>query len=894
MKTLYKLSLSLLGILFFLLSVVWGVEIQKNIQISWKYFKWDKIFWWYWLRTTVQANSFARFEIKKIEGLKPEDKVRFYLQVLATNRSSWTAWFPAKLVLVYYKWKDKKKDTFSVSLHWQDKSIKVYIPNVKNPHDKSWYFCSWSFEISANDIIWSDFTMVFFRDVSAAKWPNNQNHVAFNETSLKPYITIIRENDNQSADSFSWDWGYNLSWYNDLTWTNNSWANFIDTDNDWLFDYQEEFLWTDKNNQDTDWDGVNDFLDLSPLIKPTKPTFLWKQKKWMIRIEQKIKALGVDWWVKRWKRWFKKHCNTKFHITYCRRKYEILEKKTFEDKWTKKSSMNLQTYKKALNRTLAEEHFEVESIQKANPSDWLIGDTPKTHDHSPEFSIIYPAKPRIFAFMEYRFFYDYLTDFALAKLRNNEEIYYPSEENHFDYILKHIYIKKNKFNTISLQFVDSNAFDQIYMEEDNNYKILGFMYEIYKSNDFYHNKPLLQSITIAKIQDKNIFSVDFMISEDKALYDKVYMKITPMWIVKNGSNINYEPAHINSWTISWITREIIWYKDNNTTKRTIEEFKSFDELINPIWSLSSYQKFNNGQDHKYKYYELWIITKENWEYNVESIEYKIVNFVNYVWAWLDTANTVVKYIETWLKEKYKVKDIDEIKLKSWKKHWAQTLKYQKVTTTLSVIGDGVTIILNGYELYKAVRQWNYVDITYYSINITTTSLWTAATVAEYGTKALWWWWKAAKIAKLGSKKASVVFAVIWWIVEVSYNAYKYNKTNDPILKVAYGENIAASVINTAINVVSVFSPHTLVFHITWAIWIELYGLIAWEDFAYRVASSEWSAIVFLTEYFWVVDQIPSQLAEEVYANHLLDSVTSWIESDWYAAPYSEIFIDPNL
>ena len=51
-----------------------------------------------------------------------------------------------------------------------------------------------------------------------------------------------------------------------------------DTDNDWLFDYEEKELGTDPNNWDTDGDGMSDSLEIKIGCDPLQKSVIDKRE----------------------------------------------------------------------------------------------------------------------------------------------------------------------------------------------------------------------------------------------------------------------------------------------------------------------------------------------------------------------------------------------------------------------------------------------------------------------------------------------------------------------------------------------------------------------------------------------------------------------------------------
>jgi len=164
--------------------------------------------------------------------------------------------------------------------------------------------------------------------------------------------------------------------------------------------------------------------------------------------------------------------------------------------------------------------------------------------------------------------------------------------------------------------------------------------------------------------------------------------------------------------------------------------------------------------------------------------------------------------------------------------------------------------------------------------------------------------KAGRFAKLASDKFAVGLAVAIGAVEVSYDIYKLSQATDPIAQAAYTEKIASDIIDTEISVGAVFSPHILVFQVTWTVEAEIYSWIFGEDFAYKIAQSPGKALVFLATYF-LTSTIPSAMAQEAYLDVRGDCPDTNILNCYgiigqirrlndVQLPYLSIFIDPDV
>jgi len=872
----------------------------------------DLISGWYWLRDQA-LEDYARWTISDLP--ETEGDLQIEMTALATNTMSGGRGFDADFLL-YWGEGDPEEDEGTNERdinqglksppppYYRDQNpnyIRVHLPNISPENDPVGYTCRDTVTIPAAALEDTDtLVLTAYRETAA------DNHVAFNAESINVNITVSGDgdtnNDAQSdEDDQTWNTDQDESGHNygDLEDDGDSDADTdaevpVDSDGDSIYDDDEPLYGTSASDPDSDDDGVLDGEDLSPMINPGEPDLLSMQKIGMIRIEQPIKAYGLDGWAEKWNLDIDYACRWGICIPVGS---ELVKKADYEDEGTKKSTMNQTEYKKALNTVFADSHFTAYKMEDIEPMDIGVQDTELTHDNDEERGLTYPASylhPN-----EYRFFYDDLTDYQLAYLKNNTEIKYPDDDNYFQYYLYPVKLQTGKEQSFSMQYADSGMYQALTYTDDTHYKVPGFLYAFYASDDFNSdtNTPYREGLAMGLIEKENQFMATFRLPEDQATRGTSWIKITPVWVQKNGSSTSYLPMDPN-WDITGITRDVVYLKDDAGNSKTVsEEFSSFDGWNTTPKSMASFTGNQTAAGYTAQTEWMGIIKKdpdaEGSEYTVMDVTQTVITYLS---IGVDALDTAASYTESMVQASNGVDDLDDLP----DGHWAKSAKYSNATNVVGAAGGIITMVTNGDQAWTAWKDGDYVDVAYYSFQAAGGALDTATAMVQIAEKSFGYAGKATKLSKLGCKKAAAGIAVAVGVVEVSYDIYKYSQTNDPILQTAYAENIASDAIDTGISVAAVFSPHTLVFQLTWTAEAEIYALIFGEDFAYQVAQSPGSAAVFLTEYFFT-DIIPSQMAEAAYLDArggtedddsgLLDQIEN---ENAVQLPYMSIFIDPDL
>jgi hypothetical protein len=602
----------------------------------------------------------------------------------------------------------------------------------------------------------------------------------------------------------------------------------------------------------------------------------------MVRIEQPALAYGLDGWVDVYERYV-----------------QMWPPKTFmkkiayhEDKGTKKSTMDGEHYKLALNKIFNEEKFTCYKLDDKNPMDFASGTVEMTHDFDSNAELTYWEG--FFTPKRYAFYYDFITDYQLAYLKNTEEIKYPSETDYFKYLLYPVKSFVNKEQTFTLQFKDTQMYSDLYDNGDNDYKLPAFLYTFYNNNDFdndesnkaYHK----DNLSVVGITDNNMFEVRFSLPADKAIYEDSVLKVTPVWAIRKNGKTDYQPMTAN-WDLTAITREVTIMKSGNNSVSMTIEYNNFEGLNSTLHDVNWIKNKQGSPDYKSNTETMKMLTKdptapENERYNDLEIG---ITATNYVEKEMGIAGNVYSVIEAVTIKANKVKEITDLPTD----HWARSANYTGPIAVFAAAQGVASVATNGQQAWTAYKNGEKMDVAYYSTKAVIGGTNAVANVVKVTENTVGYAGKAGRLAKLTTKKAGVILAVATGTVEASYNIYKYNSTNDNILKSAYAENAVANVMDTGLSVVAVFSPHVLAVQATWMVEIEIYGLIFGEDFAYQAAKSPGQAVVFLGEYVFTGD-VPSIMAKTAYTS-CRDDIIDWIEIDNAAPlPYMSFFVDPDL
>lgn len=812
----------------------------------------DLISGWYWLRDSGLAD-YAEWTINDLP--QNPDGIELDLYVLATNTFSGGSGYDASFTL-YYGSPDNKNEL---------ESMDVLLENDSPAGDPVGYNCHGTVTIPSSAL--NGGTELY---VKVTRPSTSSNHIAFKKETIEN-VSVSGGTSGGTTDGTTG--GGSTDGVTDTE---------TDSDNDGLPDSLEDLYGTDANDSDSDNDGVKDGADISALINPSEPTINDKQKIGMIRIELPVEFYGLDGWVE------------KFHEELTLSGWKLYLDKTYETEGSKKSSMTETKYKEALNMMFEDSHFTAYKVENKTPLEVAVSDTEMTHDYDAEDSYTFEAG--LLTPNEYKFSYDYITDYRLAYLKNDSEMRFPSETDYFRYLLFPVKVKTGYENTIKIQFKDTSMYNALSFTDDTHYKVPGFMFAFYSSNSFDTNSVVTYypGITTALINEPNVFETSIVLPKSEATYANSYIKITPVWIQKNGSTVTYNPL-IPSWNVTGLTRSISYLNDTQGSSKVItEEFNNFDGLnITP--KTTSFFTTNAGSENMSSLESDYKVIKKDPNDTANPIT--LIDATQTVMTYLERTgsvlSTAVSYSEIAAQEVNKVSDIADLPTT----HWARSPKFNSPVAALTAINGIVSIVSNGTEAWLALQDGNYVDVTYYSLQAGISTVSTASSLVQISERTVGYAGKAGKFAKLGSQKVGVGIAVAVGVVEVAYNSYKLANTNDPILKTAYAENIASSSLDTGLSVASVLAPQALAFQLTWTLEAEIYSWIFGEDFAYSVASSPGSAMVFLVEYF-LTDIVPSQMAEEAYENIRDDLIEQLTTLNATASDLGinliYVFVDPDL
>ncbi len=641
-----------------------------------------------------------------------------------------------------------------------------------------------------------------------------------------------------------------------------------DTDKDGVSDWDEYLQDTDIENPYTDSDSLSDSEDLSPTIDPSEPIFKDLQEPGMVRIEQPVIFYGLHGWVDVYTLDI-----PSFNLVFLRRT---------ESDGVRHSKMDETSYKKNLDHVFDQEKFTVYDMKKSTIYQPSWSNKP---DYNSEFQYFFLADklhPN-----EYRFYYDFLQDFQIVYMKNTESMRYPDAFKFYRYIMYPVRLASGYRSKITVQFTDGSMYNELSYSDDSHYKIPGFLYSFFASNDFNddNNLPYYQGIAVAFIEKAGVFRFVVDVPSDKAIRELSYLKVTPVWIEKDGNSVSYTPMTVR-WDVTAIVRETIYLQDDvGNSQMAHEELSSFDALRSAPISIVNFASFS---DVKTSSDWFGILQKDQNSRDITVVEMsQTVQTV--VLEVLEMGKKLCSLTEASVKIVRKVDDLDKLP----NGHWAKSDGFSGVKSAFEVTTGIVSIVTNGREAWLAFKQGDYVNVSYYALKSVSSAVAAAPEMVNLAKTTLGYSGKATKLGVIASKKGQVALAIATGVIEVGYDLYKYSSTDDPILKSAYGEKIAADTIDTVISVFSELYPPVKVVQITWAIEMQIYSWIFGKDLAYRVCQSPGSAIVFLWKYF--VTDIPSQFAEEAYqnaTNKLMELIK--ISNDAFKGQYIAVFVDPQL
>lgn len=656
-----------------------------------------------------------------------------------------------------------------------------------------------------------------------------------------------------------------------------------DSDNDLLSDEYETLYGTDKNKEDTDGDGIIDGKDISPLLNPSEPSAHYLQKKGMVRLEQPVAAYGLDGWTEVWD----------MDLSISSMSDKLVYSKTEEETGTRKSKMDQETYKKAINRLYEDEKLKAYKMKNITPADIHYGGTEMKSDKKAEDSYIFPADH--FHRTEYRFYYDYLSDYQLAYLKNTEEILFPSNDSYYAYYLMPVRLKQSKGHTFSIQFTQNGLASTMYYNNDKDYSDIGFQYSFYENSNFDDddNKIFWQGMALADTDDINQFTFSINIPAQNATYSTAWLKITPVRITRKGNNQTYSPLYM-SWNITGITREVVLSSDDSGNSKALkEEFPNMEGLNSDVMEYSYAMTFGS-QSSKARTFEGWagLVSFDGSKgkndperFRFTDLTLKILSYADKGTGGADKVFNVIEKIVLVVNKKKEITDLD-------KTHWARQTNYGTVLAGFEVAQGIVTIYTDGVEAWKAYKEGDNIACVYYSAKGLAAGANTAYKLATISKNVVAWSGKMGRFSKLASDKVGVGIAIATGVIETSYNIARWSTTDDPIRKSAYGEKVFESMLDTVLSSVAVVYAPLIAFQLTWTIGIEIYGYFVGNDLAYRVAHSPPSAVTFIVKYW--AEGIPSQIASDAYDSIKEDYIDYIANINTFGAPFIAVFIDPEL
>ncbi|MEN3008031.1 thrombospondin type 3 repeat-containing protein [Pseudothermotoga sp.] len=642
-----------------------------------------------------------------------------------------------------------------------------------------------------------------------------------------------------------------------------------DSDGDGLTDWLENLFGSDPNNANTDADAARDNEDLSVLLNPPEPVWKELQEPGMIRLEQAVCFFGLDGWVE-------KYLHSK-----------LIER--YEEQGTRKSKMNEETYRKIIDELFKDEHFTTYRMDKTSRYQNTYG---LEQDHKPEFSCIFPSD--VLHPMEFRFYYDWLTDFRIVHLKNKDAIHYPSQSSFYRYLMYPVRFAQGYETNILIQFFDYSTYDSLSYENDSRYKIAGFLFSFYTSSDFNKddNVPLHEGIAVAMIEKPGLFRAVVRLPKEKAKGSSAYLKLTPIWIEREGKSVSYKPLMLK-WDVTGLVRETTFLKDAfGNGKVLCEELASFEDLNSEIsWSFVLNKPTTTATNIKINSQQLGIVQKNDQQESRYTVIDLVQNVTRYAIKGLELSKKVCSFTETSVKSIKRVDDLEKLP----NDHWARSKKFGVAKSSLEVATGIASMITDGNQAWVAFKQGDYIQASYFALKTISTAVSATPELVNIAKDVFGYSGKATKLAVLSSKKVQVGVAIAVGVVEFGYDSYKFITVDDPIMKQAYGEKMAADVLDTGVSIVAVFFPHVLAGQITWSVGVEVYSWFFGEDLAYRVCRTPGSAAAFLWEYF--VGDIPAELAKEAYID-ALSSLFKLIENlnNVYATDktfYLSVFVDPQ-
>lgn len=656
-----------------------------------------------------------------------------------------------------------------------------------------------------------------------------------------------------------------------------------DSDHDLLSDELESLYGTNPNDPDTDDDGVIDGKDLSPLINPSEPLFEALQKPGMVRVDQPICAYGLDGWCEVWD----------MDWSWSTMSDTLVYSRTYESNGTRASKMTQENYRKAVDALFASSGLASWAIKDIQPQDIACEDTEMVADHQPEDSCTYPADH--LHRTEYRFYYDYMTDYQIVSLKNKAEILYPEDDWFFQYLLVQVQQLPSLTQSYRFQFTQPGLAREIRVNGPNSYRELGFQYAFYRNNQFSDdsNLPFFQGVVLVDTDGSDLFSFAITLPKEYAVVPSAYLKLTPVWVTRSSSvSVDISPAVLN-WNLTGLVRDIVYLQDEEGNSIVGSDYAtSLTDFGLPVRTLSQFRNLAHEPGAKTRTESIGFVS-----FNpdgplgekVRAVETQ-VNILSYVGKGIAGAGSgIAVLVEKVVTKVNKVEKVDQLP----DTHWIKGTKYNGVLAGFQAVGGAVTAFSNGQDAYLAYQRGDAIECVYYTAKAVVSAGQTVHAMAKVSTNIVAWGGKTGRFAMLASEKVAVGLAAAVGVVEIGYNLAKWNATDDPIQKSAYFEKTFTSAIDTVLGMVgAVFAPHMLVFQVTWMVGNEIvFRLLGGSELAYEVAKSPSSAIVFIAEY-WGED-VPSQLARRAYESVESRLLRQLEQINSVDLPFIPVFVSPS-
>lgn len=474
-----------------------------------------------------------------------------------------------------------------------------------------------------------------------------------------------------------------------------------DSDNDGLLDNEEQLVsvidifghtWTrgyrsSPTKLDTDGDGISDRYDKRPYNTYDTPEFSDLYPKNSIVVNRTFRGWGLDG-----VSWIEHLYGTEY------RGREDVKVSTMTNESKVRSMI-----KRALPKNVwGEDIYRVESI-----------DVPSTFDYDPASTPSYDfeATP-IEGTPVYHIRYYFVHNDYEAMLVNDFDVYrspegklcYHSENcpTKMKYLLFNIPVELNRDQYLIFAYSLDPEDDEYYYVNESTYSLPAFEYKIYyntknnkgfSSNKMHYSLIADEGVSIAKpierTPTRHAYSIRIPIKEDIATQEKLYLYLSPIYIVKPGGleykdsngvkhvgdglseyDVKYLPMNTDSFKIGYIERVIPEYVYKAITKLN-DNISYIDEILPSNLSDYATGSYIFGSYPNYKSVDIYNGEPKNFNLDdtilqddviviiskTEASVNKIINMINFTGEWY--YNTTNQFNET-IKSK-QFKSITEIK-----------------------------------------------------------------------------------------------------------------------------------------------------------------------------------------------------------------------------------------